>query len=55
MCAGRLQAGPQQNNFSMRVEVTIASLIGEAGEIQEAAKAKKKYSAATGNHDGNGE
>jgi hypothetical protein len=42
LCAGRLQAGAPQNNISMRVEVTIASLIGEAGEIQEAAKAEKQ-------------
>lgn len=32
---------------SMRVEVTLASLIKEAGEIQEAAKGAQQYSAAT--------
>lgn len=32
---------------AVRAEVTIASLIREAGEIQDAAKAEKQYSAAT--------
>ena len=32
---------------SLRAEVTIESLIREAGEIQEAAKQEKQYSAAT--------
>jgi hypothetical protein len=32
---------------SMRAEVTLESLIREAGEIQEAAKTEKQYSAAT--------
>jgi phage terminase small subunit len=32
---------------SLRAEVTIASLIQEAADIQEAAKADKQYSAAT--------
>lgn len=36
-----------QNASSLRVEVTIASLIQEAADIQEAAKADKQYSAAT--------
>jgi phage terminase small subunit len=32
---------------SLRAEVTLESLIREAGEIQEAAKTEKQYSAAT--------
>ena len=36
-----------QDIGSLRAEVTIASLIQEAAEIQEAAKADKQYSAAT--------
>lgn len=36
-----------QDAASMRAEVTIASLIQEAADIQEAAKADKQYSAAT--------
>lgn len=35
------------NAGSLRVEVTIASLIQEAADIQTAAKADKQYSAAT--------
>jgi phage terminase small subunit len=36
-----------QDIGSLRAEVTIASLIQEAADIQEAAKADKQYSAAT--------
>ena len=36
-----------QNSASIRVEVTIASLIQEAADIQAAAQADKQYSAAT--------
>lgn len=36
-----------QEAGSLRVEVTIASLIQEAADIQEAAKADKQFSAAT--------
>lgn len=36
-----------QGAASMRVEVTLASLIQEAADIQSAAKADKQYSAAT--------
>jgi len=36
-----------QDIGSMRAEVTLESLIREAGEIQEAAKQEKQYSAAT--------
>jgi phage terminase small subunit len=36
-----------QDLGSLRAEVTIASLIQEAADIQEAAKADKQYSAAT--------
>jgi hypothetical protein len=36
-----------QNAGSMRVEITIASLLQEAGEIQQAAKDAGQYSAAT--------
>ena len=36
-----------QDIGSQRAEVTIESLIREAGEIQEAAKQEKQYSAAT--------
>lgn len=36
-----------QDIGSMRAEVTIESLIREAGEIQEAARADKQYAAAT--------
>lgn len=36
-----------QSASSLRVEVTVASLMREAGEIQEAAKLEKQYSAAT--------
>jgi len=35
-----------QNAGSMRVEITIASLLQEAGEIQQAAKAAGQHSAA---------
>lgn len=36
-----------QDRGAIRAEVTIASLIQEAADIQEAAKADKQYSAAT--------
>jgi phage terminase small subunit len=36
-----------QDIGSLRAEVTLESLIREAGEIQEAAKTEKQYSAAT--------
>lgn len=36
-----------QERGAMRTEVTLESLIREAGEIQDAAKAEKQYSAAT--------
>lgn len=36
-----------QDLGSLRAEVTLESLIREAGEIQEAAKTEKQYSAAT--------
>lgn len=36
-----------QDLGSLRAEVTLESLIREAGEIQEAAKQEKQYSAAT--------
>ena len=36
-----------QERSIVRTEITLASLIQEAGDIQEAAKADKQYSAAT--------
>lgn len=36
-----------QERSIVRTEITLAALIQEAGEIQEAAKADKQYSAAT--------
>lgn len=47
--SGKVQARIAEllNAGSLRVEVTIASLIQEAADIQTAAKADKQYSAAT--------